>query len=137
MKMFSAKSVILSKKWKGTECKKIYFKLEIHNPLDIQHLCNKLLIYYNSVIFTEIKVLWFDAKIIFICRKTDHKTFEKDKYSSVLLIFPILNTLKKKKKKGAAYTKGASRCSDKAFELLEMKHILNTRQRINRRKNFG
>lgn len=35
---------------------------------------------------------------------------------------------------GAADIKAALWCSDKAFELLEMKHVLNIKQRISRRK---
>lgn len=42
----------------------------------------------------------------------------------------------KKEPEAAADIKAALWCSDKAFELLEMKHILNIKQRIRRRKNF-
>lgn len=45
----------------------------------------------------------------------------------------------KKKIEAAAGIKAALWCSDKAFELLEMKYILNIKQRIrriSRRKNF-
>lgn len=78
-------------------------------------------------------MLLLDAKIIFTCRKTDHKSCSKK-----IKHFPILSIRKKKTKKtpeAAADTKAALWCSDKAFELLKIKHILNIKQKISRIKN--
>ena len=101
------------------------------------HITSSIYIYYNSLIFTEIKML-FDAKIIFTRRKNNHKTFKKEKLRNCWALYICFKywVSVKKKSEGAADIKAALWCSDKAFELLEMKYILNIKQRISRRKNF-